>query len=184
VPLAVLVAVLVWLAAHGEDPDTPQAQPPAAAETSLPVQPVAPTQSPSSAPAAPSSTPEPSPSALESQPASSAAPQRPRPRYEDVAEQFLRAFARPTGDVDTQAWWAGVEPLLTGPAAHDYAGVDPRNVPFTAVTGPAELAEAGAPAELLTIAHAPADAGAYRVEMAAGPEGVGVAHAAPWTEAP
>jgi hypothetical protein len=79
----------------------------------------------------------------------------------DAAQAVTAAFARP--DLDQDAWWAGLEPLLTQQAALDYAYVDPANVPATAVTGPGTVA-AGTSAYVATV-EVPTDAGPYAIVL-------------------
>jgi hypothetical protein len=94
---------------------------------------------------------------------------RPVPTWDDAsrdsaleaAQAAMTAFARP--DLDHDAWWAGLEPLLTQQAALDYAYVDPATVPATAVTGPATLAEETS-AYVATV-EVPTDAGLYTVVL-------------------
>jgi hypothetical protein len=179
--LALVGAALVQVIYFDDEPTTTPG--PDSAETVI----APPAELPADPPSSSSPSPAPplprqDPSTPELEPANGPSTAPSRPRYEDVAVQFLRAFARPQDDVDDRVWWAGVKPLLTEQAAHDYAGVDPRNVPFTDVTGPAVLVESEAPAHLLTIAQVPTDAGTYLVEMTTGPEGVRVARATPSTE--
>ncbi|QGU28153.1 hypothetical protein [Microbacterium oryzae] len=75
----------------------------------------------------------------------------------DAAVAAMTAFARPSLDAD--AWWEGVEPLLTADAAQDYAYVDPANVPASAVTGPAVIVDDTS--AYLAHVEVPTDAGAY-----------------------
>jgi len=180
--LGLVGAALVQYIYFSDEPTTATTPAPTT-ETTVVAPPREPATAPtsSSTPAAPLAS---EPPELEPEPTSSPAEPPRRASYEDVAVQFLRAFARPPAGVESQAWWADVEPLLTDQAAHDYAGVDPRNVPFTKVTGPAVLIASDAPAQLLTIAQVPTDAGDYLVEMTTGPEGVHVARATPQTEGP
>lgn len=171
---ATTVALLLWN--QPEQPASTTTPTPAASATTPP----APTPPrPTASPAAPT------PTALAATPDQTATstPDEPVDRrpshYEDVAVRFLEAFARPDTRVTAEEWWARVEPMLTEQGAADYAGTDPRNVPFTRVTGPAQLVPSGAPDELLTVALVPTDAGTFRVEMSTGPDGVHVALAAP-----
>ena|GEM_PF-2216517 len=93
-------------------------------------------------------------------------------RYERAAVDFLTIFARPAAGVSTEAWWAGVRPLLSEVAVAAYEGTDPGSVPFTAVTGAAVIVPTDAPADLLMVARVETDAGFYRVEMTTGPDGI------------
>ncbi|MFF2832356.1 hypothetical protein ACFVSK_11395 [Cellulosimicrobium cellulans] len=94
---------------------------------------------------------------------------RPVPAWDDAsrdsaleaAQAAMTAFARP--DLDYDAWWVGLEPLLTQQAGLDYAYVDPANVPATAVTGPATLAEETS-AYVATV-EVPTDVGLYAVVL-------------------
>lgn len=79
----------------------------------------------------------------------------------DAAHIAMAAFAHP--DLDHDAWWAGLEPLLTQQAALDYAYVDPANVPATAVTGPATVVEETS-AYVATV-EVPTDAGPYSIVL-------------------
>jgi hypothetical protein len=168
------VALLLWN--QPEHPTSTSTPTPAASATTPPVTTL---PRPTVSPAAPT------PTALEvtSEPTATSTPdlepvdRRPS-HYEDVAVRFLEAFARPDARVTAGEWWARVEPMLTEQGAVDYAGTDPRNVPFTRVTGPARLVPSAAPAELLTVALVPTDGGTFRVEMSTGPDGVRVALAA------
>ncbi|WP_454044651.1 hypothetical protein [Cellulosimicrobium sp. Marseille-Q8652] len=75
----------------------------------------------------------------------------------DAAQATMSAFARP--DLDHDAWWVGLEPLLTQQAALDYVYADPANVPATAVTGPGTVIEESS-AYVATV-EVPTDAGTY-----------------------
>lgn len=57
----------------------------------------------------------------------------------DAATAVVTAFVRP--EQPYEAWWAGVEPLLTPQAAQDYAYVDPANIAPSAITGPAVIVD-------------------------------------------
>lgn len=78
-----------------------------------------------------------------------------------AAETVMAAFARP--DLDVEAWWAGVEPLLSPQAAQDYAYVDPASVPATEVTGPAVLVQDTS--AYVAGVQVPTDAGDYLVVL-------------------
>lgn len=97
----------------------------------------------------------------------------------DLAERFLKAFARPAAGTTTTAWWATVQPYLTSQAAADYAGTDPANVPFTSVTGAGVVVPVDAPDSLVTMVQVPTDAGPYLVEIRSTPEGLKVTRATP-----
>ena len=77
----------------------------------------------------------------------------------EAARAAMTAFARP--ELDHDAWWAGLEPLLTQQAALDYAYVDPANVPATALTGPATVVEETS--AYVTTVEVPTDAGPYAI---------------------
>ncbi len=100
-------------------------------------------------------------------------------QYERIATAFVKAYARPGADTTAEAWWAPVSDLLSEDARTIYAGTDPRNVPFTKVTGRAVVVPTEAPMHLLTIARVPTNAGAYLVEMQTGPEGIRVTRLTP-----
>lgn len=93
-------------------------------------------------------------------------------RYTAAAAAALRAFARPQQGVTPRAWWAAVKPYLSEQATADYAGTDPRQVPFTKVTGAGVILPTDAPAHLLRVALVPTDAGDYLVEMSTDPTGI------------
>lgn len=71
-------------------------------------------------------------------------------------------FARPVRG-DGRQWWAALEPLLTPRARVDFASVDPRNVPLTAVTGRAHLVDESS--AYVAKVMVPTDAGAYLVVL-------------------
>ena len=100
-------------------------------------------------------------------------------RYTDEATRFMTAFARPSPSQPAEQWWPGVLPHLTSTAAADYAGTDPRQVPFTRLTGPAVVIPTDAPSSLLVAVRVPTDAGDYRVELQTDPDGIRVARAFP-----
>ena len=54
-----------------------------------------------------------------------------------AGDEIMTAFARPR--LSEEAWWAGLEPLLSTEARALYAAVDPANVPANAVTGKGKL---------------------------------------------
>jgi hypothetical protein len=95
----------------------------------------------------------------------------------ELAVTFLTAYARPPAGTSAVSWWAAVKPLLTTPAAADYEGTDPANVPFTAVTGPPVVLPLEAPDTLLTAVRVPTDAGPYLVEVRTTPDGLRVTRA-------
>jgi hypothetical protein len=71
----------------------------------------------------------------------------------------MKAFANTK--LGAEAWWAGVEPLLTRDGAVAYKGTDPTLIPVHKVTGaptrlPAQLENARS-------VRVPTDAGAYEV---------------------
>jgi hypothetical protein len=92
---------------------------------------------------------------------------------------FMHAFARPPAGVNASAWWARVVSYLSPAAAADYAGTDPANVPFTAVTGPATVVPVEAPTELVIVVRVPTDAGDYLVDIQTTPTGLWVTRATP-----
>ncbi|MEU2201696.1 hypothetical protein [Isoptericola sp. NPDC019482] len=75
----------------------------------------------------------------------------------DAAAVALRAFARP--GLDSESWWAELQPLLTQQAAEDYAYVDPANIPVQKVTGAGKLVDKSS-AYVGTV-EVPTDVGAY-----------------------
>jgi len=77
----------------------------------------------------------------------------------DAAAVALRAFARP--GLDSETWWAELQPLLTQQAAEDYAYVDPANIPVRKVTGAGKLVDKSS-AYVGTV-EVPTDVGAYTV---------------------
>lgn len=95
-------------------------------------------------------------------------------RYEDAAEAFMKAFARPDPSTDAASWWAKVEPLMAERTAADYALTDPQQVPFTEVTGPALSVPTPAPTHLLRQVRVPTDAGSYLVGLETDEHGIHV----------
>jgi len=170
---AALVGVGVWLlTVGGPGPDrTPVivAATPDAAPTASPT--------PSQAPA-PSTTPAPSaalpsPQILDSHPEHAGtrwAPHDPAWRQQrqaaiTTATASLEAFARPATPGERRTWWQRVSTYLAPRVVEDYRGTDPRSVPFSKVTGAAQLVVTEAPANLLTVVRVPTDAGWYVVEL-------------------
>lgn len=84
-----------------------------------------------------------------------------------AAATFMTLFARPAAGTTTTAWWVKVKPLLSAQAAADYAGTDPANVPYTRVTGPAQLAPVGTDTAggLVVFVAVPTDTGRYLVHL-------------------
>lgn len=97
----------------------------------------------------------------------------------NLADRFLKAFARPAAGTDPAVWWSKAQSYLTTQAAADYAGTDPANVPFTTVTGPGVIVPTGAPDSLVTAVRVPTDAGDYLVEIRSTTEGLRVTRATP-----
>lgn len=93
----------------------------------------------------------------------------------------MTAFARPTGAVDDAAWWAKVSAFMTAQAAADYEGIDPAQVPFTRLTGPAVVVPTDAPADLLTAVRVPTDVGDYVVELTTTEAGLQISRVVPPT---
>lgn len=85
--------------------------------------------------------------------------------YEVTASEFMTAFARPAPGTDSGRWWSQVEPFMAQRSAAVYAGTDPQQVPFTQVTGPAQVVPTPAPAHLLRQVRVPTDAGSYLVGL-------------------
>lgn len=56
-----------------------------------------------------------------------------------AATAVVTAFVRP--DQPYEAWWTGLEPLLTPQAAQDYAYVDPANIAPSTITGLAVIVD-------------------------------------------
>jgi hypothetical protein len=91
----------------------------------------------------------------------------PQPTDDPASEQSaiaqataaVTAFARP--DLDPEAWWDGLAPLLSPAALEAYAGTDPAEVPASAVTGAAWPGES--PSSYLATVFVPTDAGEYAV---------------------
>ncbi|MFH5824286.1 hypothetical protein [Georgenia sp. AZ-5] len=133
--------------------------------------------SPTGPPASPTATPAPSPSATatgEAEPLEELAGQEQadahvppawdapaRADAEARAAEFMRAFARP--DLPAEEWLDGLRPLMAPEARDYYAAVDPRQVPASAVTGPATAQETGS-AYLATVVVG-TDAGDYAVTL-------------------
>lgn len=95
-------------------------------------------------------------------------------QYEAAASEFMTAFARPAPGTDPVQWWSQVEPLMAQRAAEVYAGTDPQRVPFTQVTGPAQVVPTPAPAHLLRQVRVPTDAGSYLVGLETDETGIHV----------
>lgn len=77
----------------------------------------------------------------------------------DAARATMTAFA--ATDQDADAWWDGLEPLLTPQARPVYQDVDPRLVPVTQVTGDPEVTDETS--TLLAEVAVPTDIGPYTV---------------------
>ena len=180
VGVLILVAAAVMLLGRQHGPDTTSGAQPAPAGSSTLVTGSAtttPVQTPSSSTTGSVAAPEPG------------YPQQTGgfTAYARAAEAFMADFARPAGPVTDQQWWGRVGPHLTAAAAAAYEGTDPQNVPFTKVTGPANvlLTEAPtdpqteAPNDLVLFARVPTDAGWYRVEMVTVAEGIRISRAIP-----
>ena len=86
-----------------------------------------------------------------------------------TAEAVMSAFARSTAS--DPSWWPGVVGYLSAQARLDYVGVDPSQVPFTAVTGAGEPLPSpdGDGAEALV--RVPTDAGDYVVRLQSAADG-------------
>jgi hypothetical protein len=76
-----------------------------------------------------------------------------------LAENVMRAFAQP--DLDFDAWYSGVEPLMTQRTAEEYAFVDPVNIPVREVTGPGRIVDDKS--AYLAVVEVPTDIGLYQV---------------------
>lgn len=76
------------------------------------------------------------------------------------------AFARTPATITASAWWARVKPHLTTQAQQDYAGVDPRNIPFTKVTTGSMLAPGEGDQHLVRVVGVVTDKGTVTVTMA------------------
>lgn len=83
----------------------------------------------------------------------------------DLGVRVMELFARPGVEADT--WWEDLEPHLSAQARHDYAYVDPRNVPASNVTGTGDLVTMDSPR--VAIVHVPTDAGLYAVTLSRSP---------------
>lgn len=77
----------------------------------------------------------------------------------DAARATMTAFA--ATDKAEDAWWAGLEPLLTPQARPVYQDVDPRLVPVTEVTGEPKVTDETS--TLLAEVAVPTDVGRYTV---------------------
>lgn len=99
--------------------------------------------------------------------------------YEQAAVAFLEAYARPESGVSDEQWWAAVQGLLAEPAQADYAGVNPQEVPFTAVTGDPQMVPVEAPAHVLRLVQVPTDAGDYLVSLQTDADGITVTRITP-----
>ncbi|PUB28776.1 hypothetical protein C8K30_103197 [Promicromonospora sp. AC04] len=77
----------------------------------------------------------------------------------DAALATITAFA--ATDKAEDAWWAGLQPLLTPQARPVYQDVDPRLVPVTEVTGDPEVTDETS--TLLAEVAVPTDIGPYTV---------------------
>lgn len=82
-----------------------------------------------------------------------------------VAEGAMKAFARPAKKVTAKAWLKRLTPWLTGEAAEVYSSTDPRNVPFTRLTGTPVLGPISDESELTRSVDVGTDAGTYRVHI-------------------
>jgi hypothetical protein len=87
--------------------------------------------------------------------------------WDDTVRQAARDAARATvaafaaTDQTADAWWDGLEPLLTPQARPVYQDVDPRLVPVTEVTGEPEVTDETS--TLLAEVAVPTDVGPYTV---------------------
>lgn len=80
---------------------------------------------------------------------------------QDQATAFMRAFARP--DLSREDWYAGIAGFLSADAQEKYTTVDPRNIPATALTGEAVLADDSL--VFLAVVEVPTDAGDFAVTL-------------------
>ena len=96
--------------------------------------------------------------------------ERSRASAVQAAQTAMAAFARPS--LDDETWWAELSPLLTQQAQHDYAYVDPANVPATAVTGPGVLVDESS--AYVANVEVPTDVGVYTLVLTRADAG------APW----
>lgn len=80
---------------------------------------------------------------------------------QDQATAFMRAFARP--DLSREDWYAGIAGFLSADAQEKYTTVDPRNIPATALTGEAVLADDSS--VFLAVVEVPTDAGDFAVTL-------------------
>ncbi|MDR7383326.1 hypothetical protein [Promicromonospora iranensis] len=82
-----------------------------------------------------------------------------RTEARDTARATIAAFA--ATDQTAEAWWDGLEPLLTPQARPVYQDVDPRLVPVTEVTGDPKVTDETS--TLLAEVAVPTDVGPYTV---------------------
>lgn len=92
--------------------------------------------------------------------------------YLATAEDFAKAFARPDEGVDPQQWWQVASSFMSPRAVEVYSAVDPKNVEYSEVVGPAEAVLADAPAHLLRQVRVPTDSGPYLVSMETAATGI------------
>lgn len=84
-----------------------------------------------------------------------------------AARKAMSRFARP--DLDENAWWSELVPLLSPMASVAYVNTDPATVPVRDVTGAAELVDASSP--YLAKVRVPTDAGHYVVLLSRAGQG-------------
>ncbi|MDN5894630.1 MAG: hypothetical protein L0H93_11455 [Nocardioides sp.] len=80
---------------------------------------------------------------------------------EQSAEEVLTTWARP--DLDYDAWWQALEPLLTPRAREGYAFTDPRRIPDLEVDGDPQVT-AGPTTDTVTIGF-PTGQGTFAVAL-------------------
>lgn len=81
-----------------------------------------------------------------------------------AAISFMHDLARPHHH-DLATWWGRLRTHLSAQAVADYQGINPANVPFTTITGPATLVPTGGDEDLVTFVAVPTDAGTYLVHL-------------------
>lgn len=193
--LAVTALASLWFLQQRSDPPAPD---PAITTATLQTTTMTtPTHQPppTAAPSSPSPSPSPSPTsssppeyeATTLEPEEATSDQAPEPRvdpeddgkqttgtdlYLVTAEDFAVAFARPGEGVDPQQWWDAVAAFMSPRAVEVYSGVDPENVGYTEVVGPAEVVAVDAPAHLLRQVRVPTDGGPYLVSMETDEDGI------------
>jgi len=78
-----------------------------------------------------------------------------------AATTVMEAFAQP--ELDADAWWREMLPLLSQEGAYAHEGTDPARIPVTSITGAGEILDGST--EVSLIVRIPTNAGLYHVTL-------------------